>query len=83
MSPTGMAAIFGLLASAAGYGLWRDFATGTASDELYRFREDESPMGFWAVVTGKVFVLGFGIAEILHAFNLCGDPMAPLRALFD
>jgi hypothetical protein len=33
-------------------------------------------------MAGKLFVLGFGIAEILHALNLCGDPMVPLRALF-
>jgi hypothetical protein len=82
MSSTGMAVIFGLLAAAAGYGLWRDFATGVASDDVYRFREDQSPAGFWAITAGKLFVLGFGIAEILHAFGLCGDPMAPLRALF-
>jgi hypothetical protein len=49
---------------------------------LYHFRRDESPLGFAAVMAGKLFVLGFGIAEILRALKLCGDPMAPLRALF-
>jgi hypothetical protein len=82
MSPTIMALIFGLLAAAAAYGLWRDFATGVASDEIYTFREDESPAGFTAVTAGKMFVLAFGIAEILHACGLCGDPLVPLRALF-
>jgi len=77
-----MAIIFGLIAAAAAYGLWRDFATGVASDDLYRFRESENPTGFLAVVAGKFLVLGFGIAEVLHAFDLCGDPMVPLRALF-
>ena len=52
------------------------------SDEIYAFREDENPAGFMAVTAGKMFVLVFGIAEVLHAFGLCGDPMAPLRALF-
>jgi hypothetical protein len=82
MSPAGMAVIFGLLAAAAAYGLWRDFNTGVASDDLYRFDREKSPAGYVAVVAGKVFVLGFGAAEILHALNLCGDPMVPLRALF-
>ncbi|HYJ35088.1 MAG TPA: hypothetical protein VEV64_02950 [Rhizomicrobium sp.] len=82
MSPIGMAFIFGLLAVAAAYGLWRSFATGVTSDELHTFREDENPAGFMAVTAGKMFVLVFGVAEVLHAFGLCGDPMAPLRAIF-
>jgi len=62
MSPIGMAFIFGLLAVAAAYGLWRSFATGVTSDELYTFREDENPAGFMAVTAGKMFVLVFGVA---------------------
>jgi hypothetical protein len=82
MSPTGMAILFGLLAVAAGYGLWRSFTTGVTSDEIYTFREDEEPAGFMMVTAGKMFVMAFGIAEVLHAFGLCGDPMEPFRALF-
>jgi hypothetical protein len=82
MSPTGIAIVFGLLAAAAAYGIRRALITGVAGDGLYRFQRDESPLGFAAVMAGKLFVLGFGIAEILHALNLCGDPMVPLRALF-
>jgi hypothetical protein len=82
MSPTGIAVIFGLLAGAAAYGIRQALVTGVAGDGLYNFDRDESPLGFAAVMLGKMFVLGFGIAEILHALNLCGDPMVPLRALF-
>jgi hypothetical protein len=82
MSPTGIAIVFGLLAAAAAYGIRQALITGVAGDGLYRFQRDESPLGFAAVMAGKLFVLGFGIAEILHALNLCGDPMVPLRALF-
>jgi hypothetical protein len=82
MSPAGMAAIFGLLAAAAAYGLWRDFSTGVASDDLYRFELKDSPAGYMAVTAGKIFVVGFGVAEVLHALNLCGDPMPTLRGLF-
>jgi hypothetical protein len=82
MSPTGIAIVFGLLAAAAAYGIRRALITGVAGDGLYRFQRDESPLGFAAVMAGKLFVLGFGIAEILHALNLCGDLMVPLRALF-
>ena len=82
MSPTGIAVIFGILAAAAGYGLWRDVKTGVARDEIYSFRRDENPVGFMATMAGKLFVMAFGVAEILHAMNLCGDPMVPLRSLF-
>ena len=82
MSPTGRAIIFGLLAVAAGYGLWRSFTTGVTSDEIYTFREDEEPAGFMLVTAGKMVVMALGIAEVLHAFGLCGDPLEPLRALF-
>ena len=81
MSPVVKPLIFGLLALAAAYGLWRSFTTGVASDEIYTFREDENPAGFMAATAGKMFVLAFGIAEVLHAFGLCGDPMEPLRAI--
>jgi hypothetical protein len=77
-----MAIIFGILGAAAAYGLWRGHKTGVAGDGLYSFDQDENPIGYAAVMAGKLFVLGFGIAEILHALNLCGDPMAPLRAIF-
>ena len=82
MSPAGMAVIFGILAAAAGYGLWRDMKSGVARDEIYSFERDKSPVGFMATMAGKLFVVVFGLAEILHAMNLCGDPMVPLRALF-
>ena len=82
MSPAGMAVIFGMLAAAAAYGLWRDFNSGVASDDLYRFERKQSPAGYMAVISGKIFVVGFGIAEVLHALNLCGDPMPTLRTLF-
>jgi hypothetical protein len=82
MSSAGIAVIFGLLAAAAAYGIRQALVTGVAGDGLYNFDRDESPLGFAAVMAGKFFVLGFGIAEILHALGLCGDPMVPLRALF-
>ena len=77
-----MAAIFGLLGAVAAWAIWRDLETGVSWDSLYRFRADTNPLGFGAVIAGKVFVMGFGIAEILHAFGLIGDPMLVLRALF-
>jgi hypothetical protein len=82
MPPAVMAIVFGLLAAAAAFGIRQGLVKGVAGDGLYHFRRDESPLGFAAVMAGKLFVLGFGIAEILHALKLRGDPMAPLRVLF-
>ena len=82
MSPIIKPLVFGLLAVAAGYGLWRSFATGVTSDEIYTFREDEEPAGFMLVTAGKMVIMALGIAEVAHAFGLCGDPLEPLRAIF-
>lgn len=82
MSPAFMAALFGLLAAIAAWSIMRDLAAGVARDELYSFAVSRNPIGFLAVIGGKAFVVGFGIAMILYACGLVGDPMKPLRTLF-
>jgi len=64
------------------YGLRQDLVTGIARDEIYRFNREESPLGYNAVLIGKLLVLGFWAAEVLHAVNLCSDPVDWLRPLF-
>jgi uncharacterized membrane protein YfcA len=81
MSPAFMAALFGLLAVVAAWSILRDLLAGVAQDELYKFRVSENPAGFLAIIGGKVFVVGFGIAMILYACGLIGDPMKALRTL--
>ena len=81
MSPAFLAAIFGLLAVVASWSIMHDLATGVAQDELYRFGANSNPIGFLAIIAGRVFVVGFGIAMILFACGLIGDPMKSLRAL--
>jgi hypothetical protein len=82
MPPWGMAVIFGGLAAVAAWAIWRDFKTGVSGDSLYRFREDTNPVGFAAVICGKLFVLAFGVAQILYAAGLGDDPMVLLRKIF-
>jgi hypothetical protein len=82
MPPWGMAAIFGGLAAVAAWAIWRDLKVGIAGDGLYRFREDANPLGFAAIIGGKLFVLAFGVAQILYAAGLGDDPMLLLRKLF-
>jgi hypothetical protein len=76
-----MAALFGLLAVVAAWSIARDLAAGVAQDDLYSFAVNRNPIGFLAVIGGKVFVVGFGIAMILYACGLVGDPMKALRTL--
>lgn len=80
MPPLVMALIFGGLALLAGWSIRHDFVTGVASDDLYRFGSDDNPLGFAAIVAGKVFIIGFGAAEVLFACGLIGDPVLALRS---
>jgi hypothetical protein len=82
MRPTVIALVFGVLAACAVYGLHRGLVTGVAGDGMYQFDRDESPLGYALMIAGKLTVLVFCLAEILHAMNLCDDPMALLRPLF-
>jgi hypothetical protein len=61
----------------------RDLATGESEGEVYRYRIDTNPIGFILIVGGKVFGIVFFIAIILHAFGLVGDPIKPLRPIFE
>jgi hypothetical protein len=81
MSPAWIAVIFTFLAACAAWGIRSAFRTGVAGDGLYRFDRDESPIGFAVLIAGKLLVIGFAAAEILHALKLCGDPVVMLRAL--
>jgi len=82
MKPIVVFLLFGFLAACAGYGLHRGSVTGVAGDGMYQFDREESPLGYTMVMAGKLTVLIFCLAEILHAMNLCDDPMALLRPLF-
>jgi hypothetical protein len=82
MSAPAIAAIFGPLMILAAWGIKRDLATGVARDELYSFRADRNPLGFLVVISGKIFIIGFGAAVILHAFGLMGDPVEALQPIF-
>ena len=82
MKPTVTVLLFGFLAACAVYGLHRGSVTGVAGDSMYRFDREESPLGYTMVMAGKVAVLIFCLAEILHVMNLCDDPVALLRPLF-
>jgi hypothetical protein len=78
----GMAALLGLLGAVAGWAIWRDLKAGISGDDLYRFREDSNPLGFAAMIAGKLFVLAFGVAQILYAAGWGDDPMLLLRKIF-
>ena len=82
MPAWGMAVLFGLLAAVAAWAIWRDLRAGISGDDLYRFREDTNPLSFAAMIGGKLFVLAFGVAQILYAAGWGDDPMLLLRRIF-
>ena len=82
MPPWGMAVIFGGLGAVAAWAIYCDLRAGVSGDSLYRFREDTNPVGFAAIIGGKLFVLAFGVAQILYATGLGDDPMVLLRKIF-
>lgn len=80
MSAPLIVAIFVPLAILAGWSILGDLRTGVARDELYSFAVGDNPIGFLAVICGKLFVIGFGIAMVLHACGLPADPVAAMKA---
>ena len=76
-----IALIFGGLAVVAGWAIYRDLKVGISGDGMYRFREDGNQVGYAALIGGKIFVLAFGVAEILFTIGLGDDPML-LRQIF-
>jgi hypothetical protein len=82
MSPAVIALAFALIGACAVYGLRMDLATGVARDGLYRFTRGKNPFGTTAALAGKLAVLALCLGEVLHAMNLCGDPMLMLNHLF-
>jgi hypothetical protein len=76
-------AIFASMAVIAAWSILNDLSTGVARDELYRFSLDTNPLGFVAIIGGKMFVIVFAIAMILHAFGLAGDPVKALQPYLD
>ena len=82
MSPAVIAIVFGLLAAAAAFGIRQGLITGVAGDDLYRFRRDENPLGFAAVMRESCSSWDLALPKSCMSLKLCGDPMAPLRTLF-
>ncbi|MFL1874995.1 hypothetical protein ACIKT0_07225 [Hansschlegelia beijingensis] len=77
------AVIFGALGVVAALAIRRDLRTGVSGDGLYRFGLDEHPLGYAVLIAGKAFVAAYGLAAVLHALGLVGDPHAAVRDLVD
>ena len=84
MAPQDMAYVFVPLGIIAGWAFVRDLKRGvtSANGGMYRFTAADNPIGYTAAMAGKLFVVGFGVAEFLFAANLIGDPAKALHALF-
>ena len=77
-----IATVFALLGICAAWGIYRSLSSGVAYDEIYRFEIDSNPLGFATVIAGRILVIAFAIAVILHALGFIGDPISMLRGIF-
>ena len=79
MSPTFIAAVFGVLGLAAIYGIRKNIISGKATSRGWTCTIDDNPVGFCLIVAMKGALVGFAAAEILHAFGLVGDLLARIQ----
>ncbi len=81
VNPLIIVSAFGFVAFAAAWSILTDLVTGVAGDRKYDLRLNSHPVSYIAIICGKVAVMGFAVAEILHTFDLVGDPELALRAI--
>ena len=80
MPPWIIASVFGLVAIAAVWGIYRGLATGITDRGLWKFKVDESPLGFFLTLLVKAVVLCFAVAVVLHVVGLSSfDPIIETR----
>lgn len=80
MRPGYIALVFWFLSACAVFGISKSLRTGVAADETVAYRRDQNPCMFMMVISGKMAVFPFAIAETLYAFGLTGDPVAAIRS---
>jgi hypothetical protein len=74
MPPVVMALIFAPLALISGWSILRAIHTGQIRDEAWTV-QGANPGGFALGIAGRALVCAFGVAEVLYAFGLTGDPI--------
>ena len=80
MPPVFIALVFGFLGVMAAWGICNALKTGAASSiSGWAFQLDKNPVGFSLIVAMKGCFVIFGIAEILYAFGLVGDPFKAIQ----
>jgi hypothetical protein len=80
MPPYVMALVFGALGLIAAWAIRRDLRSGWLMDGIYTVRRDDNPLWFAGMIVFKVGVVCFGVAEILFACGLIGDPFLAIKA---
>ncbi len=75
-----MAPVFGFLGLLAVWGIDNTLKTGTTSSMGgWSFRRDDDPVGFSLMIFVKACFVVFGLAEILFALGLAGDPFMAIQ----
>jgi hypothetical protein len=73
------ATVMGVLGVLAACRLGHDLRRGVSSSEVREYRVDENPTGYWVSIGGLMFAVFLGAAEVLHAFELMGDPILAIN----
>ena len=80
MPPVVMTLVFGFLGLMAAWGIYNALKTGTTSSMGgWSFRRDDDPVGFSLMIFVKACFVVFGLAEILFALGLAGDPFKAIQ----
>ena len=75
-----MTLVFGFLGLMAAWGIYNALKTGTTSSMGgWSFRRDDDPVGFSLMIFVKACFVVFGLAEILFALGLAGDPFKAIQ----
>ena len=67
--------VFAPFMALACWSLIKAWRTGTIKSRGWAFQADKSPIGFWLVAACHLGILVFGLALVLQAFGLIGDPV--------
>lgn len=78
-----MLVMFAPFAVFAAWSLIEAWRSGKIKSRGWTFQADKSPIGFWLVAVCHLGILVFGLALVLHAFGLIGDPVKIYLPRFD
>ena len=81
MHPWIAAGVLGCFAVLAACSLARALREGVASSFVREYHMSEDPVGYALCVLGELGIVVLGIATVLYAFGIVGNPFAAIDAM--